>query len=641
MALPMPVKRKGRFAVIAALVVGAIVAVAVLYRSRPAERPRRVIVVGLDGADWQLLDDLIGAGAMPELGRLVREGRPGVLRSIVPPLSPLVWTTIATGRSPLEHRILDFTRFHPLTGVREPITSDERRVKALWEMAGQAEREVAVFGLWATHPAEPVRGLIVSDRLFSFQRNEARVPPGAVHPASEEGRVLAARQEVEAQVSLAELQKYLPWLSAAEYEGLAARADPHTHPVSALGRILVETRLYHRVAADWLERAQPALAFVYFQGTDSIGHVFAPYAPPRLPTIPEADFERYGRVPEAYFREVDAILGEYRRLAERSGAALVIVSDHGFLWKEGRPARPDSLAQATAGLWHRAEGVYLLWGQGLQPAPRGEGRVGQVAATVLALLGLPRGAGLDGPALGGLPENQEVRDYGPRAVASVAPADPAAQEALEKLRALGYVGAAEPGRRAPAASAKASTRTAGSFNNEGLLLIEAGRLDEARSAFEQALKIDPHRAAAAQNLSGLIATSDPPRADALLLGALADGLGDGPRIVLERAVAYQQAGDVRRARRLLEGAVKSAPADVPLRLKRGSLRIEARECASALEDFDAARRAAPDLAIAHGLAGTALLCLGRTTEARSALERSLALDPSQTRLRQALAGLGN
>ena len=621
------------------LVIAAVAMVAVVVvRSRSASGSRRVLVIGLDGADWQLLDGYRAAGAMPELDRLVREGRSGVLRSLVPALSPLVWTTIATGTSPLQHRILDFTRFSPATGQREPITSDERRAKAVWEMAGESGRDVAVFGLWATHPAEPVRGLMVSDRLFSFQRQEAEAPAGAVHPAAEEGRVRAARAAVEAGVSAAAVQAYLPWLTASEYEALASRGDPFSHPATALRRILVETRLYHRLALDWLRRSPPALSFVYFQGTDMIGHVFAPYAPPRQPTIGEADFERYRGVPEAYFREIDAILGAYRTVAEANGSVLLVVSDHGFLWGEGRPARPDSLATATAGLWHRQEGIYVLWGRGIEAsAARGEGRVGQVAATILAILGLPRASGIEEPALAGVPEDSQVRDYGPRTVTAAkrAPADPASQEALERLRALGYLGAGESATRP--AGAESSTRTAGSYNNEGLLLRETGRTDEARAAFEQALRLDSHAASAAHNLSVMLTDSDPDRADALLLGALADGLGDGARIVVSAASAHQQAGDSGRARRLIDGAVERRPADPGLRLLRGRARLEAHDCARALDDFENARRAAPQAAVIHGLAGTAMLCLGRTAEGRAALERSLALDPSQSRLREQLA----
>src|SRR3989442_1518104 len=66
---------------------------------------RAVIFVGLDGADWQLLDDYIAGGAMPNLARLVREGTSGILDTIRPPLSPLIWTSMMTGVSPLDHGI--------------------------------------------------------------------------------------------------------------------------------------------------------------------------------------------------------------------------------------------------------------------------------------------------------------------------------------------------------------------------------------------------------------------------------------------------------------------------------------------------------------------------------------------------------
>jgi Flp pilus assembly protein TadD len=607
-------------------------------RSRHPAAPR-VIVVGLDGADWQLLDAYVAKGAMPELARLAREGRSGELRSLVPALSPLVWTTIATGVGPLRHRILDFTRFNPATGAREPITSDERRAKAVWEMAGQSDRDVAVFGLWATHPAEPVRGLLVSDRFFSFQHQETQAPAHVVHPPDLERWALDARASVDAAVALPALQAYLPWLTEAEYRDLSARPDPFAHPVTALRRILVETRLYHRLALEHARRARPALTFVYIQGTDSIGHVFSPYAPPRLPSIDPADFERYNRVPETYFREVDGLLGDYRRLAEEQDATLLVVSDHGFLWSEGRPPRPDSLAKASAGLWHRQQGIYVLWGRGIEPVKeRVAGDVGQVAATLLALLGLPRAAGIEGPALPGVTESDRTRDYGPRAAASApVEAGPASPEELEKLRALGYLGAGESASRP--AGASDPTRTAGSYNNEGLILREAGKKAEARRAFEQALAIEPRSASAAHNLAVLMGPEEAARSDQLLLDALANGLGDGARIVASAALTYAQEGDPKRARRILEGAVPRAPEDPVLRYHRGRMRLEARECAPALEDFRKLRDLTPGAAIAHGLYGTALLCLGRAAEARAAFEKSLEIDPQQARLREQLARL--
>src|SRR3954467_7092823 len=103
-----------------------------LSRQAHAERP--LIFIGLDGADWQLLDEYIANGSMPNLARLVAKGAGGVLETDYPPLSPLVWTTMMTGVGPLDHAILDFTRFNPFTHDKEPITSDERRAPAIWNM---------------------------------------------------------------------------------------------------------------------------------------------------------------------------------------------------------------------------------------------------------------------------------------------------------------------------------------------------------------------------------------------------------------------------------------------------------------------------------------------------------------------------
>src|SRR6266576_1511639 len=125
---------------------------------------KQIIFIGLDGADWQLLDRYMADGTMPNLARIVAAGEKRVLLTQHPPLSPLVWTTMMTGVSPLEHRILDFTRFNPMTGEKEPITSDERRVPAIWNMVTAKGQRVDVFGMWATFPQEKVNGTIVSDR---------------------------------------------------------------------------------------------------------------------------------------------------------------------------------------------------------------------------------------------------------------------------------------------------------------------------------------------------------------------------------------------------------------------------------------------------------------------------------------------
>jgi Flp pilus assembly protein TadD len=623
--------------------------------ARAARPGRPVLFVGLDGADWQLLDSYVAAGRMPVLAGLVREGRSGVLTTLQPPLSPLVWTTMMTGVSPVEHGILDFTRRSPSTGALEPITSDERRVPAVWNVATWAGRAVAVFGLWATFPAEPVRGLLVADRFSSFTSRDTTPPPGVVYPAAQEEWARAALAAVEAETDLAALRAYLPDLTATELDGARTRPDPFADPVSGLLRVLVETRAYHRLAGEWIARERPALAVVYFQGTDTVGHLFAPFAPPRQPGVSEADFARYSGVPERYFAEVDRLLGEYRRLAEDAGAVLVIASDHGFHWREGRPTALSSAAAATAGRWHREEGMYLLWGPGIaSAADRGRGTVGQVAATLLTLLGLPPGTGMEPPLTGisdagdPAPALEYRAFYQPPAPAAAQAADSAADaEAVARLRALGYIGASE-GRDTRADGDRSGTRTAASWNNEGLLWRGRGETARAAVAFEQALALEPGHAAALSNLSDLLAASggDAGRADELLLAAFAAGLPDGAERIAERALAATRAGDGPRAQALLDRALSgkgtkaaAGAATSRLWLLRGRFRLEAQQCREAFGDFERAAGLAPADPVAPASAGLALLCLGDEGGAARQLRRSLDLDPAQPQLREALARL--
>lgn len=598
-----------------------------------------VIFVGLDGADWQLLDQYMRAGAMPNLEALVREGTAGDLLTEHPPLSPLLWTTMMTGASPLEHEILDFTRFHPATGRKEPITSDERKVPAVWNMATQAGRSTAVFGLWATYPAEPVRGLVVSDRFFTFLFSESAPPKGTVYPPAREPWARKILADVENEIGFEAVSRYLPSLRAEEFEERRRVTDPYSHPVSALRRILVETTVYDRLARQYLASHAPDLTILYLQGTDSVGHVFAPYTAPRQPNISEEDFARYSMVPERYFRFIDTILGEYKAIAQERGARLMIASDHGFQWFDDRPTELSSFAASTAAKWHRKTGVYLLWGDGI--AGRGrtgpEQHINQVASTLLALGGMPAGQGVAAPPIVVAPSSASA-DYRKHFIPMKPPAagstsQAAADEELAKLKSLGYIGAGEA-TSAPAGLAGKSTHTAGWYNNRGLILKDRKKTDDAIAAFEQAIAIDPNLASALWNYSDLLLQleRDLDRADALLVRAFSSGLPEGRKYLIGRAIGYQRTGSPKRSLSLLEQAVAAKPDDIELRLFRGRYRIEAEDCSGALDDFRAAIDLAPQNAVPHASAGIAEICLGRTADARRSFARSLAIDPNQPRL---------
>jgi Flp pilus assembly protein TadD len=605
-----------------------------------------VIFVGLDGADWQLLDRYMAGGTMPNLKQLASEGVSGTLETLHPALSPLIWTSMMTGVDPLEHRILDFVRYRPGTETKEPITSDERKAPAIWNMATWADRRVAVFGLWSTYPAEPVNGLMVSDRLFTFLFREAQPPEGIVYPRDRDAWARGIVQQAESGVDASALRKYLPWLTDAEYASAIQTEAPYGNPTSALRRTLVETEVYDKLASAWVSEQHPDLTVIYIQGTDSIGHTFAPFAPPRQPSVPQAEFDKYSRVPQQYFSSIDALLGRYRALAERQGAVLMLASDHGFTWIDDRPTELSSNAQATAAKWHRKQGMYLLWGPGIAAGDRrGEpASVLRVCATLLALTGLPTGKALASPPLGGAPAAvASTIDYGsfynpPAPPAGVSATRAVDEDTLARLRALGYIGAAESsaGRRVEA------TRSAGSYNNEGLILKAHGKKDEAMRAFENALVVDPNLASAMWNLSDMLFEqgTDLDRSDLLLVRAFGARLPEGTRFLIGRAIGYQRAGRVDRSLKLLESALRLRPEEPDVWLFSGRYRIDRGDCGGAVSDIEKAVRLAPASAPAHASLGLARMCAGDPEGAKRDLRRSLELDPAQPTVREYMKKLG-
>src|SRR5215472_4656502 len=126
---------------------------------------RRVLLVGWDAADWKVIRPLIQAGKMPNVQRLVEQGSSGQIATLHPPLSPMLWTSIATGKRPFKHGVLGFTEPTPDARGIQPVTNLSRKAKALWNILNQNDLRSIVVGWWPSHPAEPISGVMVSDHF--------------------------------------------------------------------------------------------------------------------------------------------------------------------------------------------------------------------------------------------------------------------------------------------------------------------------------------------------------------------------------------------------------------------------------------------------------------------------------------------
>ncbi len=138
---------------------------------------RKVLVIGLDGATFDLLAPWIEKGRLPTLARLIDEGVSGSLESTSPPISSAAWASFATGKNPGKHGVVDFV--HPEeNGYRVAIVSSKKRgSKALWNLVSEAGGQVGVVGVPVTYPPEEVNGFMISGFLTPSSRSDYTHPP--------------------------------------------------------------------------------------------------------------------------------------------------------------------------------------------------------------------------------------------------------------------------------------------------------------------------------------------------------------------------------------------------------------------------------------------------------------------------------
>ena len=495
-------------------------------RARVQDTGLNVLLVGLDGADWDWIDPLIERGRLPTLARLKQEGAWGRLRSDHPMLSPLLWTTIATGRSPDQHGVMDFLMRDPETGRMVPISASFRRVKALWNILTDYGVGSDFVAWWATWPAERIDGTLVSDRLsYSlFPLADAQTVPEATTWPEAYLEEIRPRLITDRDITYADIRRFVE-ISEAEFRQIRSRieAEPraaYQDPVNHLTRILAATRNYHAIALDLLEHGPRRLTAVYYQAIDEVNHRFAHFAPPRMDRISAEEFRRYSGTVERIYEYQDELLGE---LLEKAGerAVVIALSDHGFANGAARPRDFTPSIEGRPARWHTLYGIRILKGPVVKRGALEEGKLVDVAPTVLRLLGVPLSRELEGKVWEEALDASFLRRHPTQAVdtyeqagrplmtASGGGPGAGGAELVESLRSLGYIGEAQAaealsaptgGAGGPVARREEPGRTAGAapvgavasyHSNLASILLGKGDLDGAEREFRSALSKEP------------------------------------------------------------------------------------------------------------------------------------------------------
>lgn len=622
-----------------------------------AARPK-VIFVGWDGADWHLLDRLMKEGRLPNLSAIVANGRTWDLESFQPMASPLVWNTIVTGRTPIDHGVADFQELDPKTRQRLPISGRSRKVPAIWNLASAKGLKVGVVGFWATWPAEKVNGFLVSDRaapvLFDpklLVNSQALTWPEGLA----DGVRIVLKREWDPPYE--EIGKALR-ISRAEFDAAVRAGHDLEDPITGYRKILAATRVHAKIALDLYEREHPDLTMVYFQGTDEIGHVAGRFVPPKPPQVKEEDFKKFKDAVEAIYVESDRVLGLFRAKAGRDGATLVLASDHGFRWGDDRPTFYSGVQFDTAFLWHRDKGVLAAEGPAIVPSKeRGKASVFDVAPTLCRLLGLPtdpkfEGAPVPGLAGAALPasvprvswektakvERLVVRDMNDTE-------KQAAEEFTKKLIALGYLTGSEAAAVDARPADRAGTETAGYYQNLATFLRYQHKYVESLPLYRKALEVNPKATTAWMNYSiALFQVDRWAESDEALIKALQFGYNDPEAAAYRRVATYTQRierrPEVRKDLvRYLRSLTDAFPQNDRYQASLGKALFEDQKCAESQGIFSKIVARKPNDVEALNLMALTSLCQEKPAEAKEWFRRSLAIDPNQTAVREAMTQL--
>jgi len=426
------------------------------HAENPAKgRGPRIVILGLDGADWQLIDPLIAKGRLPLFKELKDKHAWGYLRTSTPAKSPIIWTSIATGKTLAKHGIDDFrAKTANAQGKFAIFNSMDIRQPLLWDMLGDHGRRSVLVNWYLSYPPRPLNGVNVSD---FFRSSAASTRPRERNQLS---------QTVYPPERAAELVKLL----TPDYRQALQRMNlpdfPEVYRRMQTGMEYLDLPIFKNYPdwvieenlvtdiADHLFRSEDFDLFAaYFKMTDVVQH-FAYMAlvdNAYKKTLDQAMV--HGELPaalqaEAYARLADILCPVYqnlekvmRRYFEAEAGRdtyFIILSDHGFtFFQRAGTVRYNHVGPAKA-----PNGILIVRGPKVKAGKITLAGIYDIAPTVLYLLGLPLDRTMDGKPLAKLFTFRHASAYTVYKKKKFKPLkrnQDLDEKALKELKALGYI----------------------------------------------------------------------------------------------------------------------------------------------------------------------------------------------------------
>jgi predicted AlkP superfamily phosphohydrolase/phosphomutase/tetratricopeptide (TPR) repeat protein len=403
---------------------------------------KKFLLIGWDAADWKIIQPLLDAGKLPALKKLMQGGAHGHIATLDPPLSPMLWTSIATGHTADKHGILGFIEPDADTGKLRPVQVTSRNVKAVWNILQQEGKKCHVVGWWPSHPAEPIDGVYVSNFYSKVSAAYSEAWPmagGTIHPEKLSAHFEHLRVHP-GELTSAHLFPFVP-----EFQKVDQEKD---HSLAHIAGLLAAGASYHNAATWIMEHEEWDFLAVYYNEIDVFSHHFMKYHPPQQHFVSDESFTLYKHVMEAAYCWHDMMLERMLELAD-SNTTIMLLSDHGFHSGQSRLEKlpVDPVAPAHE---HAPFGVCVLSGKGIRPDNTLFGAsLLDVAPTILQSFGIPAGKDMTGKIMAQAFEQYEpiaridswehVAGTSGQHTGAVVTDPWAAQLAMQQLAELGYI----------------------------------------------------------------------------------------------------------------------------------------------------------------------------------------------------------
>ena len=270
---------------------------------------RRILVIGLDGATWELIDPWIEQGYLPTLARLKANGVSGNLRSTIQPTTAPAWASFMTGMNQGKHGLYDFVRRRPDGYSLEITNGSQILAPTIFELASQYNKQTISVNIPYTFPPRPVNGIVVGGP-FAPTVTEDLIYPSTFYP---------------------QLKQIVPdYFILPDYDHRAS--DPMADYAAQL---LTGIDLREKLCLHLMDSHPWDLFTVVFMATDEVQHTFW-HCMEATDDSPEA---RYRDVIRQIYQRLDKaienLLEQANQGSDNQEIIAVILSDHGagpFKW---------------------------------------------------------------------------------------------------------------------------------------------------------------------------------------------------------------------------------------------------------------------------------------------------------------------